>query len=85
MWHFKLILICLLLFPFFGMAQKVVVSGVVKDQTSKKPLAFVHVVSKQGYGTTTDIDGKFSLRIKKNECCLKMTYVGYETTSYEID
>ncbi len=66
-------------------AQSVVVKGVVKDKKSKEPLAFVNITTTDGSrGATTDIDGKFKFRINKESCCLKLTYVGYETQEYSI-
>jgi hypothetical protein len=67
------------------LSQKVIVKGLIKDKNTRKPLAFVHVVSESGYGTTTDIDGKFELRLRNKECCLKLSYVGYEASTYEVD
>ena len=85
MLNLKHLLFLLLLLPLLAISQKYEVSGNVKDKKTKKPLAFVHVVSTTGYGTTTDIDGKFKLSLRKKECCLKLTYVGYESINYEVD
>lgn len=85
MLNYRFILFLILLWPFALLSQNVVVSGVVKDKSSKKPLAFVNILSKSGYGTTTDIDGKFTLGLRKKECCLNLTYVGYGTLDYLIN
>jgi hypothetical protein len=85
MQQIKLIFLFSLLIPLIGFSQNVLVQGIVKGKENKKPLAFVHVISKSGRGTTTDIDGKFELNLRKQECCLKLTYVGYESFSYDID
>ena len=79
----------LLLFAVFvalaSQAQTVIVKGVVKDKKSKSPLAFVNITTTDGSrGATTDIDGKFKFRISEESCCLKLTYVGYETQEYSI-
>lgn len=81
----RLIFLYFFLLPLLGFSQNVEVKGVVKDKSTKKPLAFVHVISGSGRGVTTDIDGKFTLRLSEKECCLQLTYVGYETLSYEIN
>jgi hypothetical protein len=81
-------LIFLLLFVMGSMlshAQRHTVQGIVSDKKTKKPLAFVHIVTESGYGTTTDIDGKFKLQLRSKDCCLKLTYVGYNTRTYDID
>lgn len=85
MQHLKPLLILFLLLPVFAATQNILVTGVVIDKSRKKPLAFVHILSSSGRGTTTDIDGKFRLNVRKKDCCLKLTYVGYETLNYNID
>lgn len=75
----------LLLLPFFTLSQRVTVKGVVTDKKSNEPLAFVNILSDGGWGATTDIDGKFVVKTNINNCCLKLTYVGYEELNYSID
>ena len=79
----------LLLFSLITMhayTQSVVVKGIVKDKNSKEALAFVHIISEIGKtGVTTDIDGKFFIRLNNDECCINLTYVGYESFKYNID
>ena len=79
------LLILLLTLPASVAAQYVSVKGVVVDKKNNQPLAFVNIVSDNGRGATTDIDGKFVIKTKTNNCCLKLTYVGYETLIYNID
>jgi len=75
----------LLSFASLLQAQNLVVKGVVKDRKSKNPLAFVNITTTDGSrGVTTDIDGKFKISLKPETCCLKLTYVGYETLNYTI-
>jgi len=77
---------CLLLLAAYGYAQPVVVNGIVRDMNSNEPLAFVHIIAENSKtGATTDIDGKFSMRLNRKECCLNLTYVGYESLQYKID
>ena len=79
----------LALFGLFSVAllpQNITVSGIVKDKSGKKePLAFVNILTENGNGTTTDIDGKFQIAVKQGSCCLHLSYVGYEPLVYEID
>lgn len=80
------ILIGLLLFlPFILEAQSITIKGVVIDNKSKEPLAFVNILSDSGWGATTDIDGKFVIKTNPENCCLKLTYVGYEALKYIVD
>ena len=67
-------------------AQHFIVKGVVKDKQNRRPLAFVNITSTDGSrGATTDIDGKFRIALKTGSCCLKLTYVGYESLDYTIN
>jgi hypothetical protein len=67
----------------FGQTQTI--RGVVIDQESKMPIigaAVVVVDSNPIIGTTTDLDGKFSLpKIKVGRVDLKITYLGYAPRS----
>ncbi len=72
----KQLLIFLVLFlPFPLLAQTV--SGVVKDDTGE-PLPFANVIEKgTTNGTTTDIDGKFELRVSILPTTLIINSLGY--------
>ncbi len=61
------------------------ISGVVVDSTDKKPLAFVNIIlNNSRFGTTTDIDGKFSVNSKEKINFLKCSYVGYKPKTYFV-
>ena len=77
--------VLLLFLPFLLVAQTVTIKGVVIDKKNNEPLAFVNILSVGGWGATTDIDGKFVINTNTNNCCLKLTYVGYEALNYTID
>ena len=83
MQHLKLFF-TLLLLPFVLHAQHNELTGVVYDRTTRTPLAFVNIVAPSGSGVATDIDGKFSIRIRKSDNTLKLTYVGYENLIFEV-
>jgi len=69
-----------------GISQSLVIEGIVRDKNSREPLAFVNIIAeKTKTGVTTDIDGKFSIRVDQKECCLNLTYVGYESYQHNID
>ncbi len=70
----------------YGQSTTVTLSGVVKDKTTKNPLAYVNVVLKTEKdsvfvtGTVTNEEGRFSLpTIKPNNYILEISYVGYIT------
>lgn len=60
-------------------AQDFIVKGKVVDAQTEKALPFVNIsVSESTRGTTSDLNGRFSLRLKRPEEMLTFTYVGYE-------
>jgi hypothetical protein len=79
------LLLLLALTPFWMLGQNRVIHGLVSDKKSNEPLAFVNIVSNDGRGAVTDIDGKFSLTAGRNTISLTATYVGYQPKTYEID
>ncbi len=74
-----LLLLCLLLFPLAAGAQ-LTVSGTVTDQQTGETLIGATVFeSVSGRGTTTDVNGRYSLTVKSKEAILRVSFVGYET------
>lgn len=62
-----------------------VVSGRVLDATTKEPLAFVpFLVEGTRTGTTSDIDGRFSLSVPALPVTLRASYVGYEPKVFTL-
>lgn len=80
----QLILCLSLLLPFFASAQHVV-TGRVVDAATKDPLAFVpFVIEGTRTGTTSDIDGKFTLTVSQLPVALRASYVGYDPATITI-
>jgi len=66
-------------------AQKKEISGRVIDAETKEPLAFVNVVhGNPAKGTTTNIDGYFSLNISEETDTIKISYVGYHPKNISV-
>jgi hypothetical protein len=68
----------------------ITIKGEVKDKETKEVLPFANVLFKDGdsviAGTSTDIDGKYTLKIKKQQykkASLTVVYIGY--ISYKVD
>ena len=66
------------------------VSGMIVDKETQEPLIGATVLITDGTakdkgarGCITDIDGKFSIRLNKNES-ISLSFVGYETVSRQI-
>ncbi len=67
-------------------AQTVTVSGVVTSATDNLPIPGVSVVVMgTTIGTTTSVDGLFSLDVPEASTTLMFSYVGMVTQTYEID
>lgn len=61
------------------------VSGRVLDAATKEPLAFVpFVIEGTRTGTTSDIDGRFSLTVPSFPVTLRASYVGYELLTVAV-
>ncbi len=62
------------------------INGIVVDDKTNERLAFVNIVINDDgtLGTTSDIDGKFSITTKKEINNLTFSFVGYEKKKVEI-
>jgi hypothetical protein len=82
----RIFIFCLfLLSGLFQLHAQILLQGVVKDQKTGERLAFVNIYTdKTQNGTTTDIDGKFSLKANHGET-MHFSYVGYESYSFRIE
>lgn len=83
----KLFLFSILLtITFSVLAQKQTVSGIVKDSISGETIIGANIVL---YGTTsgtsTDVNGNFSLSLAKGKYTLQVSFVGYTTILREIE
>jgi hypothetical protein len=75
----------LFLLSHLFMSAQEVVSGRVLDADTKEPLAFVpFVIEGTRTGTTSDIDGRFSLRVPQLPVVLKASYVGHEPLTFTV-
>ncbi len=80
-----LLIIWLVVFPFFSKGQTAAVTGTVYDATTKSPLAFVSVTLKgTTTGTVTDIDGHFSFSRLPDNAILQISYIGYKPEEYQL-
>lgn len=80
-----LLVLSVFFFSFTSNAQSTV-SGVVTDGESGEALIGVSVVVKgTANGTTTDLDGKYTLELKSGDNVLLFSFVGYETTEVQVN
>lgn len=80
-------LLLLLLFPVLAVAQTGEIRGTVKNKNSNESIPFANVVIQNTtIGTTTDIDGKYSIsNLKPGFYNVQVSYLGFKTqTVFEI-
>ncbi len=79
LWLRYLVIFLAFAFASVGYAQEVAITGVVTDASDGSSIPGVTVVIKNTtIGAVTDIDGKYSLKVKTNDV-LVFSYVGYAT------
>jgi hypothetical protein len=61
------------------------INGIVKDQSTKKPLPFASVTSNTGFYTITDVDGKFSVDSKTEITSFSVSYVGFSKREITVE
>ena len=78
--QFSILLAIFLLVSNLVITQKTSVKGVVIDATTKETIPFATVSFKgTKTGTTTDIDGKFTLESYYSSDSLLVTFLGYKS------
>lgn len=81
----RILLLCIALGTTQFAAAQQVVSGHVLDAATREPLAFVpFVIEGTRTGTTSDIDGRFTLAVPQLPVTLRASYVGYDPLSLAI-
>lgn len=72
-----IIAICVSLMPTIAYAG--IVKGKVTELGTGEPLIGAAIITQDGQGTTTDIDGNYSLTLKDGTYTLKVRYIGYKS------
>ena len=83
----KYILFVILIFAVITVRSQVFsAKGTVLDSVTKQKLAFVNIIINDDgtFGTTTDIDGNFSISSKNEINTLTFSYVGYEKKTIPV-
>lgn len=82
---FKVFLLILSGLPIGLFAQDIMVNGTVTDAVTKEPLPGTAVVVKGTQnGVTTDVDGRFTLKVEAKDVLI-FRLVGYESTETAVD
>ncbi len=79
--YLKIRMFLVALFAVFTMSMSAqsTVTGTVLDKTGESVIGASVVEKGKNLGVTTDVDGKFSIRVSKPNVTLVITYVGMET------
>lgn len=75
----------MLILSLTALGQDVTLSGVITDAETGDPLVGASVVTEDGKGITTDLDGKYVLKLAKKLHKVKYSFIGYEAKVKEID
>jgi TonB-linked SusC/RagA family outer membrane protein len=75
----------IILAPAYMKNQKLTVTGVVTDATTKEPLPGVNIlVEGTTVGAIADIDGKYSLELPSTNAVLVFSFVGYNSERIQV-
>lgn len=77
---YSCLLLCLCL---LGNAQ-ITITGTVTDAVSNTPLPFVNISSSNGNGTTTDVQGTYSIVINSSTEQLTFSFLGFKTQTISV-
>jgi TonB-dependent starch-binding outer membrane protein SusC len=74
-----ILIVGLLMFPFLGFAQSIVIKGTVKSSESSETMPGVNIrIKGSSQGTATDIDGNFTLEVASSSV-LVFSLIGYKS------
>lgn len=76
------LLICGILFSSQGFSQKI--TGTVTDSEGLPLPGLTVMIDGSTTGTTTDIDGKYELKVDPGTYTIKMSFIGFKTTTKEV-
>ncbi|NPA68129.1 MAG: hypothetical protein GXO50_05925, partial [Chlorobi bacterium] len=82
----KFVFILILFLNTVAFSQEYIVTGIVKDIKTNEPVtgAAVFELGDVTTGTATNIDGSFKLHFSKSHILLKVAYIGYRDTVFDI-
>ena len=74
----KIAMLLMVLLSALGVAAEVTVTGTVIDKVENEPIigATIKLKGKATVGTSTDVDGNFTIKVPSEKSVLEITYVG---------
>ncbi len=85
MHRFLLVSILSIIFCFQVHAQEVTLTGTITDSETKEALVGASVVTESGTGVTTDLDGRYSIKLSKGVHNLRFSFIGYQPKLKQVD
>ena len=83
---FFLAIVILLTCHSFVCVAQITITGKVTDAETGEPLPYVNIVIPgKFYGTSTTLDGTYTLEVKRNMDSLSASFLGYETVTKKIN
>jgi iron complex outermembrane receptor protein len=83
--YISLFLTILISTIFSNLLAQNIITGLVIDEKSKEELIGANIIIKnENNGTTTDLDGGFSIIFNKLPVSLECSYIGYQTQTIEV-
>ncbi len=80
-----LLMLCILQNTFAQQSDLIQVSGTVVDENKEAMIGVsIFVKDQPGLGVTTDVNGNFKIKVKKNST-LVFSYVGYSKQEVEVE
>lgn len=80
----RTIFIALIFISAHVFAQEATLSGVVTDKDTKEPLIGANVVAQNKSGVTTDLNGKYTLKVPAGKQSITISFIGYKKEVVEI-
>lgn len=81
----KIILGMLMIFVSIAAFAQINISGIATDAATREPLPFITIQIKgTAQGTTTDIDGRYTLSVPNRNSVLIFSYIGYRTVEVTV-
>lgn len=70
---------------FACFSQEVTLTGIITDAETKDVLVGASVVTEGGSGVTTDLDGRYSIKLPKGVHNLRFSFIGYQPKLKQVD
>lgn len=77
-------LFLLLFFFTLSLQAQFQLNGIIKDNSTRKPLPFATIKTETGFTTITDVNGKFNLLLPAQPEALTISYIGFQTRSISL-